>query len=407
MPPTQQQSMSVTDLTGHLKAVVEQTFPAVWVEGEISDLARPRSGHVYFTLKDDHAQIRGVIWRGVASRLKFDLEDGMSVLCQGDVEVYAVRGSYQLVVKKAQPLGVGDLQLALQQLQEKLAKEGLFDPARKRQLPRFPKRIALVTSQTGAAIRDFLESAAQRWSGAEIIVIPAVVQGPTAARSIVAGMVAAHQLPDPPDVLILSRGGGSMEDLWCFNEEPVVRAIAASRIPTVSAVGHEIDVTLSDMVADVRALTPTDAAIRVLPETDSLVRGITSLQHRADQAIRTAVRDRRRQVDSLSSRPILRSPFESVHLRSRRLDDLDAQATRAVRSRLRQASADMRASAAALSALSPLKVLARGYSVTLDTYGQAVGSVREVDSGDRIRTRLGDGIIESTVDSTNQSTEPS
>ncbi len=199
------------------------------------------------------------------------------MLCFGDVEVYGARGTYQLVIRRVQPQGVGALQLAFQQLQAKLYAEGLFAAERKKPLPRFPRRIGLVTSPNGAAVRDFLEAAANRWKGVEIIVIPALVQGQGAAQSIVSGIKAAHRIRPKLDVLVVSRGGGSLEDLWCFNEEPVVRAVAASKIPTVSAVGHEIDVTLCDMAADVRALTPTDGATRVLPDARLLDRSVIDL----------------------------------------------------------------------------------------------------------------------------------
>lgn len=251
--PPVEHAVSVSELTHHIKAILEGTFPAIWVAGEISDLSRPRSGHLYFTLKDDNANLRAVCWRGTASRIDVDIEDGQSVFCFGDVEVYAARGTYQLVVRKVQLQGVGKLQKAFELLQAKLNAEGLFAAESKRALPANPRRIGVITSQSGAAIRDFLEAAAGRYRGVDIVIIPAVVQGPTAAASIVKAIKQAHRCAPPIDVLVLTRGGGSLEDLWCFNEEPVVRAVAASSIPTISAVGHEIDVTLCDLAADVRA----------------------------------------------------------------------------------------------------------------------------------------------------------
>ncbi|PHR87699.1 MAG: exodeoxyribonuclease VII large subunit, partial [Blastopirellula sp.] len=261
----QQPVLSVSQLTQLVKGTLEMAFPSVWVSGEISNLAQPRSGHVYLTLKDDNAQIRGVMWKGTASRLSFDLEDGQQVICRGEIDVYAPRGSYQLVIREVEPQGLGALQLALKKLQQKLQTEGLFDPDHKKPLPKFPKTIAMVTSPTGAAIRDFLEVLRRRWPGVRVIVIPAKVQGQGAAKEIAAGIKQANQLAERPDVMVVGRGGGSLEDLWCFNEEVVVRAIFASEIPVISAVGHEIDVTLSDMVADRRALTPSEAAELVVP----------------------------------------------------------------------------------------------------------------------------------------------
>jgi len=233
------QVLSVSELTAALKEVLEGCFPKVWVSGEISNLSRPQSGHSYFTLKDDQAQIRAVLWRTAASRVKFDVQDGMQVICQGYLDLYAPRGTYQLVIEQMLPKGMGALELALRKLRERLAAEGLFDPNRKRPLPRFPRRIALVTSPTGAAVRDFLEVLRRRWRGVDVLIIPVRVQGAGAAREIAAGIELANRLRQPIDVLVVARGGGSLEDLWAFNEEPVVRAIFASRIPVISAVGPQ------------------------------------------------------------------------------------------------------------------------------------------------------------------------
>ncbi len=393
----QPREISVSELTGHIKAILEGTFPSICVYGEISDLTKPRSGHLYFTLKDEHAQIRGVMWRGTAARSKLELKEGDSVLCFGDVEVYAPRGSYQLVVRKFQPQGLGALQIAFQQLQAKLNTEGLFAAERKRPLPRFPQRIGIITSPSGAAVRDFLKSAAGRWKGVQIIVIPAQVQGDGAVESIVAAFEAAHRLRPKLDVLVVSRGGGSLEDLWCFNEESVVRAVAAAKIPTVSAVGHEIDVTLCDLAADLRALTPTDGAIQVLPDAKRLHQSVADLRRRIDGNIRALIAYRRKEIESIRSRSILRKPHEIVHARSRRLDELDARSRRAISAKLRLARAGMAATAASLSALSPLNVLARGYSVTLDQSGNAIINANEVSQGDLIRTKLNQGEIQSVV----------
>jgi exodeoxyribonuclease VII large subunit len=397
---TQPHAVSVSELTGHIKAILEGTFPSIWVSGEISDLSRPRSGHLYFTLKDDHAQMRAVIWRSTAMRLSQEVKEGDAVLCFGDVEVYGARGTYQLVIRKVQPQGLGSLQLAFQQLQAKLNAEGLFAADRKRPLPRYPRRIGLLTSPSGAAVRDFLEAAANRWKGVEIIVIPVLVQGQGAAQSIVSGIGAAHRIDPKLDVLVVSRGGGSLEDLWSFNEELVVRAVAASRIPTVSAVGHEIDVTLCDLAADVRALTPTDGATRVLPDAELLDRSVHDLRKRIDRCIRGTIEARRVRLESIGSRSILRKPHEVIHLRSRLLDELDARARRAIHGRLKLGRARLGTAAAALSALSPLDVLSRGYSVTLDSDGRAIDDASQAKVGDTIQTKLRSGAIESVVKKT-------
>ncbi len=393
----QENVITVSDLTLHVKAMVEGLFPSMWVSGEISDLVRARSGHVYFTLKDDTSQIRGVMWRSSAERLKFDLEDGQAVLCFGNLEVYSPRGTYQLVVRKVEPQGVGALQLAFQKLQAKLEAEGIFDADQKQPLPAFPRRIGIVTSPSGAAVRDFLQAASNRWRGVEVVVIPAQVQGKGAAKTIVAGIKAAQKIKPALDVLVVSRGGGSLEDLWCFNEEPVVRAIAKCKLPTVSAVGHEVDVTLCDLAADVRALTPTDAATRVLPDGRNLLDAYQNLSVRLHRSMRTAIQERQRQLESLANRPILSKPHAFIQMQSRRLDELDARARRAMRSQVQIEGGRLATLAAKLSALSPLDVLTRGYSVTINDQGKAITAAADVKSGDTIRTRLSDGEIESTV----------
>ena len=277
---------SVYDLTARIKDSLESGFRSVWVGGEISNFSRPQSGHCYFTLKDDRAQIRAVVWRTAASRLKFDLHDGLEVICQGDLEVYAPRGTYQLVARKIEPRGIGALELALRKLKARLEAEGLFDPRRKRPLPKFPRRVAFVTSPTGAAIRDFLEVLRRRWKGVDVLVVPTRVQGEGAAREIAAAIELVNRLSDSVDCLVVGRGGGSLEDLWAFNEEPVVRAIHASRIPVVSAVGHEIDIALADLVADVRALTPSEAAELVVPAAEEITAALGGQQKRLLLALR-------------------------------------------------------------------------------------------------------------------------
>ena len=398
------QSVSVSELTGHIKAILEGTFPSIWVEGEISDLSRPRSGHLYFTLKDEHSQIRGVIWRSTAARMKTEIKEGQSVLCFGDVEVYGARGSYSLVVRKVQTQGQGALQQAFLELKAKLNAEGLFAAERKRQLPTCPKRIALITSPSGAAVRDFLKAATRRWNGVEILVIPALVQGQGAVASIVDGIRAAQRISPPMDALVVTRGGGSLEDLWSFNEEPVVRAIANSRMPTVSAVGHEVDVTLCDLAADVRALTPTDGATRILPDADLIDQSITEMQLRLRRSIRSLINGQRDRLESLKTRSILRKPHELIQMRYRILDELDARARKTMFAQVKLDQARLGKAAATLSALSPLNVLTRGYSVTFDHDGNTIHDANRVHVGDTIRTRFNKGEIESIV--TQNESEP-
>ena len=391
--------LSVAALTSQIKATLEAGFPSVWVAGEVSNFSRPSSGHCYFTLKDDQAQIRAVIWRGVASRLRFDLHDGIELVCRGRVDVYGPRGSYQLIVEEAQPRGVGGLELALQRLREKLAAEGLFDRERKKPLPPFPRRVGFVTSPTGAAVRDFLEVLARRWQGVEVLVIPTRVQGEGAAEEIAGGIRAANRLATPLDALVVGRGGGSLEDLWSFNEEVVVRAIAASSVPVVSAVGHEIDVTLADLAADVRALTPSEAAERVAPSADDVGQRLRSLGGRLDGAIRRRVAWGRERLTLAAARRPLARPHALLEDRRRRLDELDQAAASAVRRTAERRRSRLATAAAKLDSLSPLSVLSRGYSVTTNaSTGDLVRDAAEVRSGDRIETRLADGQVVSVVE---------
>src|ERR1700722_586427 len=275
------------------------SFPYVCVEGEISNLSRASSGHVYFTLKDEGAQIRGVLWRSSAIRVRFDLRDGLHVVAAGPLEVYAARGSYQLVVERLVPQGIGPLELAFRQRYEKLAAQGLFAQERKRALPRFPRRIALVTSPTGAAVRDLVQVITRRWPACDLIIVPVPVQGEQAAPAIAGGLRAAAALPRV-DVIVTGRGGGSLEDLWAFNEEVVARAIFNSPIPVVSAVGHEIDVTIADLVADKRALTPSEAGELVVPQRADVLTDFAHLGSRMETAMREAFRRRRLFVDRLA-----------------------------------------------------------------------------------------------------------
>lgn len=391
--------LSVSELTGQIKGVLEGRFARVWVGGEISNLSRPQSGHCYLTLKDQQAQLRAVMWRSVARATRFELHDGLEVICQGYVDVYAPRGSYQLVIERIEPKGLGALERALRQLRSRLAGEGLFEKARKRALPRFPQRIAFVTSPTGAALRDFLEVLRRRWHGVHVIVVPARVQGEGAAEEIVAGIESINRLAEPVDVLVVGRGGGSLEDLWAFNEEIVVRAIFASRVPVVSAVGHEIDVTLADLVADVRALTPSEAAERVVPAADEVREFLERQGQRLAVAVRSRLEAARARLDALAAARVFRRPSERVRLLAQRLDELQGRGRRAVERRLEKAGAEVREMASRLEALSPLSVLARGYSLTsrLDD-GRLVQSASQVAVDDRLRTRLAAGEITSRVE---------
>jgi len=263
-PPDDVQSVS--DLTARVKEQLETRFADVWVAGEVSNLTRASSGHVYLSLKDETAVLRAVIWRGTMQSLAIEPADGLAVVCHGRLEVYPPRGTYQLTIDRLHAVGTGTLEARLRRVHAMLDAEGVFAAARKRPLPEFPTRIAVVTSPTGAAIADFLETLLARWRATEVIIVPSRVQGAGAAEELAAALDAATRLRPAVDAIALIRGGGSLEDLWSFNEEVLVRAVAAAPVPIVSGVGHEIDVTLCDLAADVRALTPTDAAVKLVPD---------------------------------------------------------------------------------------------------------------------------------------------
>jgi exodeoxyribonuclease VII large subunit len=365
---------SVSDLTARIKRSLEADFDAVALHGEVSNVARPRSGHIYFTLKDESASIRAVMWKNDSRRIAFDLTDGLAVRALGRLTVYAPRGEYQIVVNEIEPEGMGALELAFRQRYARLALEGLFDAARKRPLPRYPRRIVIVTSPTGAAVRDILQVLARRWRCASVLVAPTRVQGVGADTEVVAALDLANHVARA-DVIILARGGGSLEDLWTFNEESVVRAIVASRLPVVSAIGHEIDVTLADLAADRRALTPSEAGEVCVPDAREVALHLDRLADRLRLAGLSQLRDARAHLDQLGTR-----------------------GTQAIQHDLVGRRQDVRRLAASLEALSPLAVLARGYSLTFLADGKTlVRSSEELKTGDLIHTRLALGQFGSCV----------
>jgi exodeoxyribonuclease VII large subunit len=384
--------LSVWELTAQVKDLVEAAFPSVWVTGEISNFSRPQSGHCYLTLKDDRAQLKAAMWRPVASHVRFDMHDGLEVICQGRLEVYAPRGTYQLIIEQIEPKGMGALELALRQLREKLAREGLFDPARKRTLPSFVRQIAVVTSPTGAAIRDFLQVLGRRWRGADVLIAPVRVQGEGAAEEIAAAIGTLNQLARPIDCLVVTRGGGSLEDLWAFNEEIVVRAIAASRIPVISAVGHEIDITLSDLAADVRALTPSEAAELVAPAAEELFAGLLQMQKRMAAALRSRATAARSRLETIRRHPVFRRPLQHIYDLTRQVDEWSGRMHRSIDHQLHLSRQRAESLSARLESLSPLAVLNRGYSLTERLAdGHIIRSAAEIMPGEQISTRFASG----------------
>lgn len=391
--------LTVSEITAMIRGVLESAFTSLWIEGEIADLARARSGHIYFTLKDEGAQLPCVLWASTAGTIKFPLEDGQRVLCRGRLSVYPPHGRYQLVVQKAAPAGIGALELALRRLKEKLAKEGLFAAERKRSLPPFPRTIAVVTSPSGAAIHDFLTALRNRLTAADVVIVPVRVQGDTASEEIAHALHWVNHWRLAPDCIVLTRGGGSLEDLAAFNSEVVVRAIAASLIPVVSAVGHEIDITLADLAADVRALTPTDAAQRVLPAKSEVRERLMVAENRMLGAIRGRLQTAGWRLDSLARHPVFLRPFDRVRAAAQRVDQWDARLALAVRRVRERAEQRWRTAAERLESLSPLAILGRGYTVTQEEdTGRPLRSSATIVPGMRLRTIFAQGWALSTVE---------
>ncbi len=391
--------MSVSEVTSRVKEQIESRFADVWVCGEISNLTRASSGHIYLSLKDEGALLRAVVWRGTLPQLAIEPTDGLEVVCHGRIEVYAPRGTYQLTIDRLHAVGTGALEAQLRRLHARLEAEGLFAPQRKRPMPQFPRRIALVTSPTGAAIADFLRTLFARWRGAEVIVVPRRVQGAGAADELAEGLAAVTRLVPPPDVIALVRGGGSLEDLWSFNEEVLVRAVAASPIPVVSGVGHEIDVSLCDLAADLRALTPTDAAVKVSPDGRQLVAAVAALGLRLQAGLGRRVALARERLAQLSRSRIFADPARLVGDRRAQLDQQALRLKRLATSACTRAGERLAAAAGRLEAGSPLQLLARGWSVTRRSGDTgALRSVAGLAAGDPLETLLTDGRITSRVE---------
>jgi exodeoxyribonuclease VII large subunit len=390
--------LTIGELTRAVKGMIEDGFPSVWVTGEVSNLSRPTSGHLYLTLKDAEAQLRTIIWRSIVLRLRFDPREGQEVIARGRLSVYPARGGYELIVEELHPKGLGAQDLALRQLKEKLFRLGYFAPERKKPLPRFPRRVALVTSPSGAAVRDMLEVLVRRWPAVEVWVCPVRVQGDGAGEDIAAAIRFLNRF-ETFDVMIVGRGGGSTEDLWAFNAESVAHAIYASQIPVVSAVGHEIDLTIADLVADCRALTPSEAAARVVPDRDELLDTLRVLDERLRTLLLQRLQSARIKLQDLGQRRPFRLPLEGIRGHERTLDDRTERLHRALRQRLLVLGDQLAAKAAHLQTLSPLNVLGRGYSLTRrEMDGVVVRSPDQVRAGDRLVTRLQHGEIFSRVE---------
>jgi exodeoxyribonuclease VII large subunit len=432
----------VRELVAQVRELVEQEYGDVWVEGEISNYRPAPSGHVYFTLKDAEAQLPIVLFRRQAILLRFRPEDGLHVLVRGRVSVYEQRGQMQLVAETMEPVGAGSLQLAFEQLKERLKAEGLFDAARKRPLPLFPRAVGIVTSPTGAVIRDFLNIVSRRHSGLNVLLCPASVQGESAPAEIEAALAELND-SNLVDLIVLARGGGSLEDLAAFNSERVARAIASSRLPVVSAVGHETDFTIADFAADLRAPTPSAAAELITEAQFRIAEHLATQGHRLERAARfqllqarqrltrlpisraesrvsallyrlgqrlddvtlrldsaltTQLRIGRNQIAELAAAVLHHDPRQKLAYAREHLADSRARLGRSLERLIESSSAHLGALDARLHSLSPLAVLGRGYALVLSTEGALIRSTAQISSGDQLATRLADGSFTGRVE---------
>lgn len=392
-------TLTVSELNNVIKALIdnEPLLDKVCVRGELSNYKIYPSGHHYFTLKDSESSVRCVMFKSSASKLRFRPESGMGVTAFGRISVYPRDGAYQLYCSDLIPEGTGDLQIAFEQLKAKLASEGLFDPSHKKKLPAFPKKIAIITSSAGAAVHDMIRILGHRWPMTKVILLPVRVQGVEAPPEIV-GAIRYANVHNIADVIITGRGGGSIEDLWAFNDERVARAIYASNIPVISAVGHEPDVTISDYVADARASTPSNAAEIAVPDVSDIRELLSNLEIREEQSINKQLMRLSSRLNDLKERRVIQNPMAYV---DGKRADLDYMRDKLISSSDRIISSkrnEFVALAASLDAMSPLKVLSRGYSITAGGNGEMVRSINDVQPGEKLRICVSDGVIKCRVE---------
>ena len=394
-------TLSVSQLTGHIQHTLEQDFGSVWVKGEISNLTRHSSGHWYFTLKDRGAQLGSVMFRRQNESVRFEPSHGMEITVHGRISVYPPHGKYQLIVDQMIPAGQGDLHLAFENLKKKLHAEGLFDPSLKQKLPDYPSRIGIVTSPTGAAIQDMINILTRRFPIAEILLLPVKVQGDGSAVEI-ADAIDIFNSRNDCQVLLIGRGGGSLEDLWAFNEEVVARAISRSHIPIVSAVGHETDTTISDYVADQRAPTPSAAAELVVPDKGELLRRFAHLEQSLQSNLYSRIERYESRLDAIKRSYALKRPELLIEQSFQQLDHLQDRSLRASSDRISGLLAKLDNLEVHLDALNPLKVLEKGYAIISGVDGKSLRSVQQVQAGDEIRVKLLDGDITSIASQVNK-----
>ncbi len=396
-----QVSLTVTDITRYLRQLLESDLllQDVWVLGEVSNLSRPSSGHIYFTLKDHQSALRCVIWRSSAQRLRFDLQNGMAVEARGSISLYERDGQYQLYVVSIRPAGEGLLYQRLMRLKAELEAEGLFDPERKRPIPPFPHRIGIVTSPSGAALQDMLNTLRRRFPLAEVLLAPCSVQGDQAPAEIVRAIRALNHV-DPPDVILLARGGGSLEDLWAFNDERVVRAVCASGVPVITGVGHETDFTLVDFAADLRAPTPTGAAMLSVPDTADLKEALLASAERLNAVYRGILYSHRADMDALRAELLRNSPLWRIRNSLQRLDHFNQRLGRSAQAGMRLKRLQLEHATQRLSSLNPAAVLQRGFAIVRKAEdGQIVRDPNQLRAGERLNVHVARGDFDVKVDS--------
>lgn len=389
---------NVTQITSALSRIIREqpVLQDVWVKGQVSNLSQPSSGHIYFTLKDEKSNIRGVIWKSSVSQLKSLPRDGEEILVQGQIGIYSAGSLYQITVKKAEPLGIGALQREFEDLKQRLSEEGLFDNRYKKPLPIFPKKIGVITSETGAAIQDIQQQLQKRFPLAELHLYPTLVQGDSAGGQIAHAIRVMNNRTDI-DVMIVGRGGGSMEDLWAFNEEIVARAIFESRIPVVSAVGHETDFTISDMVADHRSPTPSAAVEHIVPDQQELITQLSATTSRLNHLILQRLTTYLAHLDSLDEGLSPSRRMDTINQLSQSVDGLEVTCNRVIMDILDDENIRLQSLADRLNSLSPLATLKRGYSICRTSDGDIVTSIQQTNVGEQLDVKLAEGGLVCTV----------
>lgn len=395
--PFRGQVFSVTAITMAIKQMMEGVFRGIFVEGEVSNLRTAASGHVYFDLKDREALLSGVMFKWDARKYAGHLQEGMQVRVGGDLSCYAKQGRYQIVARTAEALTKGNLFLEFEKLKKKLEAEGLFDPAHKKEIPVYPQRIAVITSPTGAAVRDILSVLKRRSPRLEVLVIPTLVQGDEAAPQIAQALADANQFTPKPDVILLGRGGGSMEDLWAFNEEVVARAIFKSKIPVISCVGHEVDFTIADFVADLRAPTPSAAAELVVQNSQNTQEYVAQLQKRLLQSVSLFYERAKRRYDLAAGSTVFKRPETLFTAKEQELDDLTMRLQDLIDEKIKDFNTRLELVSQKLGALGPQAVLKRGYSITRKADGTVISRVGDTAPGETVYVQVQDGMIYTQV----------